>query len=82
MQARGELDEALRILREVLAIYEQVRDPASTAMTYHQLGNVSYLRADYDAALDWYPQVRWRSRSSSATAPVWPAATTSWAMIA
>ena len=53
LQARGELDEALRILREVLAIYEQVRDPASTAMTYHQLGNVSYLRADYDAALYW-----------------------------
>ena len=38
LQARVELDEALRILREVLAIYEQVGDRAGTAMTYHRAG--------------------------------------------
>jgi tetratricopeptide (TPR) repeat protein len=48
----GAWDWEARLCREVL---EWLPARSETAAAFlHQLGNVAYLRGDYDAALDWY----------------------------
>ena len=48
---RGELDEALRIRREVqLPVYERLGDTRSTAVTWGKIADIAYQRGDYDQA--------------------------------
>ena len=52
VQARGDLDEALRIRREVeLPVYERLGDVRSAAVTWGQIGDIVQARGDLDEAL-------------------------------
>jgi tetratricopeptide (TPR) repeat protein len=52
LQARGELDEALRLLRdEVLAIFERLGDVRSKAVTMGQIADILQARGELDEAL-------------------------------
>ena len=51
VQARGDLDEALRIRREVqLPVYERLGDVRSAAVTWGQIGDIAFQRGDLDEA--------------------------------
>ena len=79
VRRRGDYDAALDWYRKALAIDEQLGDRAGMAGSYHQLGidRASPRRHRRGARL--VPQVAGDLRDSSATAPAWPAPTTSWA---
>jgi hypothetical protein len=52
VEARGDLDEALRIRREVeLPVYERLGDVRSAAVTWGQIADVLGARGDLDEAL-------------------------------
>ncbi|HWO25738.1 MAG TPA: ATP-binding protein [Kofleriaceae bacterium] len=51
LAARGELDEALRIRREDLAVYERLGDVRSRALTLGQIADVLAARGELDEAL-------------------------------
>ena len=52
LEARGELDEALRIRRdEVLPVFEQIGDVSSCAGTLGQIANILHTKGEIDEAL-------------------------------
>ena len=52
LEARGELDEALRIRRdEVLPVFEQIGDASSRAVTLGQIANILHTKGEIDEAL-------------------------------
>jgi tetratricopeptide (TPR) repeat protein len=55
-QKLGDHDQALDWYRQALAIFKQLGDHPHTARTYHQLGNIAFLKGNSDEAVDWYRQ--------------------------
>jgi hypothetical protein len=56
-QARGDLDEALRIRRdEQLPVFERLGDVRSCAVTMSKIGDIFQARGDLDEALRIYKQ--------------------------
>ncbi len=51
LEARGELDEALRIRRELLFVYERLGDMRSRAVTLGQVADILQARGELDEAL-------------------------------
>jgi hypothetical protein len=48
---QGEVDEALRIRREItLPVYERLGDTRSAAVTWGNIADIAYQRGDYDEA--------------------------------